>query len=66
MGDLLTDWRRGNVAFTRAKTKLIIVGSKSTMAGSHIFSMLVDIVDRKKWVRLFRSRCYAWTDCSFD
>lgn len=28
IGDLLQDWRRLNVAFTRAKSKLIIIGSR--------------------------------------
>ena len=34
IGDLLKDWRRINVAFTRAKTKLLVVGSRSTLQGS--------------------------------
>lgn len=33
IGDLLKDWRRINVAFTRAKTKLLVVGSRSTLQG---------------------------------
>jgi len=31
IGELLKDWRRINVAFTRAKTKLLVVGSRSTL-----------------------------------
>ena len=31
VGELLSDWRRINVAITRAKTKLIFVGSASTL-----------------------------------
>ncbi|ERS97869.1 hypothetical protein HMPREF1624_06040 [Sporothrix schenckii ATCC 58251] len=34
IGDLLKDWRRVNVAFTRAKTKLLVVGSRSTLQGT--------------------------------
>ncbi|KAL2062939.1 hypothetical protein VTL71DRAFT_6011 [Oculimacula yallundae] len=33
IGELLKDWRRINVAFTRAKTKLLVVGSKDTLGG---------------------------------
>ena len=32
VGDLLTDWRRINVAMTRAKTKFIMIGSQTTLA----------------------------------
>ena len=31
VGKLLTDWRRINVALTRAKSKLVLVGSASTL-----------------------------------
>ncbi len=34
IGELLKDWRRINVAFTRAKTKLLVVGSKDTLWGN--------------------------------
>jgi len=34
IGELLRDWRRINVAFTRARTKLVVVGSRSTMRGA--------------------------------
>ncbi|EDO04399.1 hypothetical protein SS1G_06882 [Sclerotinia sclerotiorum 1980 UF-70] len=34
IGELLKDWRRINVAFTRAKTKLLVVGSRGTLKGS--------------------------------
>ena len=33
IGELLRDWRRINVAFTRAKTKLMVVGSRDTLQG---------------------------------
>ncbi|KAJ3009133.1 UNVERIFIED_CONTAM: Tripartite DNA replication factor [Siphonaria sp. JEL0065] len=49
VGDLLRDWRRLNVAFTRAKQKLIIFGSKSTLSGTLAFSEFLDIVDGKQW-----------------
>ena len=31
IGSLLRDWRRINVAFTRAKKKLILIGSETTL-----------------------------------
>lgn len=36
IGDLLKDWRRINVAFTRAKTKLLVVGSRETLKASAV------------------------------
>jgi DNA replication ATP-dependent helicase Dna2 len=53
IGDLLKDWRRINVAFTRAKTKLIVVGSKRTLKNSGdetmpLFSRLCDS-DYRDW-----------------
>jgi len=34
IGELLKDWRRINVAFTRAKTKLLVIGSRETLKGN--------------------------------
>ncbi|KAJ5183634.1 hypothetical protein N7492_001250 [Penicillium capsulatum] len=51
VGDLLRDWRRLNVAFTRARTKLLVVGSHSTLRnGNEILEKYVSLVDNKGWV----------------
>jgi DNA replication ATP-dependent helicase Dna2 len=49
VGSLLRDWRRVNVAFTRAKKKLIVFGSRSTMEGNHLLKAFLEIIDEKKW-----------------
>lgn len=54
IGDLLKDWRRINVAFTRAKTKLLVVGSKSTLKGSGCEEMLA------KFIGLMEARCWIY------
>lgn len=54
IGDLLKDWRRINVAFTRAKTKLLVVGSKSTLKGSGCEEMLA------RFIGLMESRCWIY------
>ncbi|KAH6958913.1 AAA domain-containing protein [Fusarium avenaceum] len=53
IGDLLKDWRRINVAFTRAKTKLLVIGSKSTLKGSGSDSMLsqfISLMEDRNWI----------------
>ncbi|KAF6836512.1 DNA replication ATP-dependent helicase Dna2 [Colletotrichum musicola] len=53
IGDLLKDWRRINVAFTRAKTKLLVVGSKSTLKGSgkdEMLSKFISLMEDKDWI----------------
>lgn len=52
VGELLKDWRRVNVAITRAKSKLIIIGSKSTLGGSEVEVLegLVKIMNSKRWI----------------
>ncbi|KAF4534256.1 DNA replication factor DNA2 [Lasiodiplodia theobromae] len=57
VGDLLRDWRRVNVAVTRARSKLVVVGSKRTLGGSGEKTLkgLVDICEEKGWVRSFRA-----------
>ncbi|EXJ68239.1 DNA replication ATP-dependent helicase Dna2 [Cladophialophora psammophila CBS 110553] len=52
VGDLLKDWRRVNVAVTRARSKLLLVGSKSTLEGSGvpILEGLTRIMEQKGWV----------------
>ncbi|PTB54017.1 hypothetical protein M431DRAFT_86646 [Trichoderma harzianum CBS 226.95] len=53
IGDLLKDWRRINVAFTRAKTKLLVVGSMSTLKGSgdeNMLSKFISLMDDRNWI----------------
>ncbi|KAF7560575.1 hypothetical protein G7046_g3558 [Stylonectria norvegica] len=53
IGDLLKDWRRINVAFTRAKTKLLVVGSRDTLKGSGQDTMLskfISLMEERDWI----------------
>ena len=52
VGDLLRDWRRVNVALTRARTKLLVLGSKGTIGGSgeEILRKLVEMMESRGWV----------------
>ncbi|TVY73170.1 DNA replication ATP-dependent helicase/nuclease DNA2 [Lachnellula suecica] len=54
IGELLKDWRRINVAFTRAKTKLLVIGSRETLKDNgeeqETISRFVGLMEEKKWV----------------
>ena len=58
LGDLLRwgcclksrDWRRVNVAFTRAKKKLIVIGSRATLSTSFLFREFFELADENEWV----------------
>ncbi|KAJ6189407.1 hypothetical protein N7519_004315 [Penicillium mononematosum] len=51
VGELLRDWRRVNVAFTRAQTKLLVVGSRSTLRdGNELLYKYVRLMEGKDWV----------------
>lgn len=50
VGDLLKDWRRINVAVTRARSKLILLGSMSTLSRADTIREFIDLIERKKWI----------------
>lgn len=54
-GSHITDWQRLNVAITRAKTKLIFVGSKTTLINSPFFEGFFKMLDERSIVKLPQS-----------
>ncbi|KAG8914710.1 Tripartite DNA replication factor [Tulasnella sp. 417] len=50
VGDLLRDSRRMNVSLTRAKSKLIIVGSRGTLGGVPLLNQLFGLMQEKSWI----------------
>ncbi|KAJ2719684.1 DNA replication endonuclease-helicase Dna2 [Coemansia sp. Benny D115] len=50
IGDLLRDWHRINVAITRARYKLIMVGSRSTLQRSPLLGGLIKILAKDNCV----------------
>lgn len=49
VGDLLKDWRRVNVALTRAKSKLIVLGSRQTLRHNELLAKFLQLVDERGW-----------------
>ncbi|KAJ4296546.1 DNA replication endonuclease-helicase Dna2 [Kalmusia sp. IMI 367209] len=50
VGDLLKDRRRVNVALTRARSKLVILGSEKTLSGNELLRDIVSLCREKQWV----------------
>ncbi|ORY35636.1 putative DNA replication helicase dna2 [Naematelia encephala] len=50
IGDLLKDWRRINVSFTRAKKKLVIFGSARTLRSDPLLCKFLKLMQGKGWV----------------
>jgi len=55
VGDLLQDWRRINVAFTRARSKLIIIGSRTTLSSNALLNNFVALMDSNRWMYNLRT-----------
>ncbi|KAJ1937162.1 DNA replication endonuclease-helicase Dna2 [Linderina pennispora] len=67
IGDLLRDWHRINVAITRAKRKLLMVGSKSTLLRSPLFTeMLRILVEANAVVDIQAGQVFAEAQCLLD
>ncbi|KAI0317541.1 AAA domain-containing protein [Amylostereum chailletii] len=50
IGNLVRDWRRMNVAFTRARSKLIIIGSRSTLDQSPVLHSFFELSESRGWI----------------
>ncbi|KAG7095095.1 hypothetical protein E1B28_005882 [Marasmius oreades] len=50
VGDLVKDWRRMNVSFTRARSKLILVGSRKTLSTAELLNEFFILMEEKDWI----------------
>ncbi|KAF9234817.1 Dna2-domain-containing protein [Melanogaster broomeanus] len=50
VGELLKDWRRINVSFTRAQSKLVIIGSRKTLASVPVLAEFLELMDERQWL----------------
>jgi DNA replication ATP-dependent helicase Dna2 len=58
VGPLLADWRRINVAVTRARVKLIVIGSASTACSSPALNSLVILARHSGWLHGLPARAH--------
>ncbi|KAJ4987931.1 DNA replication ATP-dependent helicase/nuclease dna2 [Stagonosporopsis vannaccii] len=50
VGDLLKDARRVNVALTRARSKLVIIGSAKTLSANELLAGMIALCRERNWV----------------
>ncbi|KAJ3116698.1 Tripartite DNA replication factor [Phlyctochytrium bullatum] len=50
IGELLNDWKRVNVAFSRAKAKLVMVGCRRTLQSAYVFQQFFELIEERGWV----------------
>ena len=50
VGELIKDWRRMNVAFSRAKSKMLVIGSQNTLANDPLLNAFLHQVHSNGWV----------------
>ena len=53
---IMKNWRRLNVAYTRAKKKLLIVGSRNSMSQLEQLQNLLKILEQKNWIYRFDTK----------
>lgn len=51
IGELLQDWRRINVALTRAQSKVVIVGSQKTLSAAPLLEDFFSLMREQKWIK---------------
>ncbi|KAJ3750860.1 DNA replication factor Dna2-domain-containing protein [Lentinula detonsa] len=50
VGELMKDWRRMNVSFTRARSKLIIIGSRKTLQSAPLLKEFFNLMESQDWI----------------
>lgn len=66
LGELLKDWRRLNVAITRAKTKLLMVGSAMTLRRYSPVEKLLNHLQQENMISFIEPIKVVASEESFD
>ncbi|KAF9233255.1 AAA domain-containing protein [Melanogaster broomeanus] len=56
VGELLKDWWRINVSFTRSQSKLVIIGSRKTPASVLGLAEFLELMDERQWLLVLPKR----------
>ncbi|KAJ7069715.1 Dna2-domain-containing protein [Mycena amicta] len=63
IGDLIKDWRRMNVSFTRARSKLIILGSRKTLQAAPLLKEFFNLMEDRGWILRLPANADALHPC---
>ncbi|KAF8876665.1 DNA replication factor Dna2-domain-containing protein [Infundibulicybe gibba] len=66
VGDLVKDWRRMNVSFTRARSKLIIFGSRKTLGAAPLLAEFFTLMESQGWILRLPPKADLMHKQSFD
>lgn len=69
VGELLRDWRRINVSFTRAKKKLVVFGSRKTLGKDQLLKRFITLMDDRHWIRTLPAGAgslHVWHDADAE
>ncbi|KAH9482370.1 DNA replication ATP-dependent helicase/nuclease DNA2 [Psilocybe cubensis] len=59
VGDLVKDWRRINVSFTRARSKLVIFGSRKTLEREPLLGQFFELMETQRWIQRLPSNAHT-------
>ncbi|KAF8154731.1 AAA domain-containing protein [Crassisporium funariophilum] len=66
IGDLVKDWRRMNVSFTRARAKLVIFGSRKTLQQEPLLAQFFELMEGQGWLLQLKKGAVAAHESVFE
>lgn len=60
----MKDWRRMNVAFTRARSKLIMFGSRKTLQTVPLLKEFFNLIEARDWILQLPPNAHQFHECA--